>query len=409
MSVQALTYVVPIVTLPFLARVLGRAHWGELALAEAYATYVSLLLEYGFGFSATRDIAHARNEGHIRSAKLSAVMGAQILLAILSLIVTAIVFLTVPAVANLRSFLALALFLAVTRSSFPIWYFQGMERMRYIAVSNAVVSVASAAAIFIMVRSTNDTFVPLRIRAIAAAISSLAAYGVLSFETPLRLPHLGPSLRALWDGWSLFMFRSAVSLYTTANVLLLGLLLPASGVAIYAGPEKLLKAAMTAIGPITQTFYPRISYQLKHAPLLARATVRASAFLSVGGAILVGIIMFTAAPWLVRILLGRGFESSINVLRLMSVLPAIIAANVVLGIQWLLPLRLEKEYTGITLFAGVVNILLAVVLVPRYQAIGMTLSVIVAEACVTTGIFLILRHRKRNTAIPTEPALPSYS
>ena len=55
------------------------------------------------------------------------------------------------------------------------------------------------------------------------------------------------------------------------------------------------------------------------------------------------------------------------------------------------------------------NILLAVVLVPRYQAIGMTLSVIVAEACVTTGIFLILRHRKRNTAIPTEPALASYS
>ena len=84
------------------------------------------------------------------------------------------------------------------------------------------------------------------------------------------------------------MFRSAVSLYTTANVLLLGLLLPASGVAIYAGPEKLLKAAMTAIGPITQTFYPRISYQLKHAPLLARATVRTSAFLSVGGAILKG-------------------------------------------------------------------------------------------------------------------------
>ena len=166
MSVQALTYVVPIVTLPFLARVLGRAHWGELALAEAYATYVSLLLEYGFGFSATRDIAHARNEGHIRSAKLSAVMGAQILLALRSLIVTAIVFLTVPAVANLRSFLALALLLAVTRSSFPIWYFQGMERMRYIAVSNAVVSVASAAAIFIMVRSTNDTFVPLRVSAV---------------------------------------------------------------------------------------------------------------------------------------------------------------------------------------------------------------------------------------------------
>ena len=60
--------------------------------------------------------------------------------------------------------------------------------------------------------------------------------------------------------------------------------------------------------------------------------------------------MFTAAPWLVRILLGGGFESSINVLRLMSILTAIIAANVVLGIQWLLPLRLEKEYTGITLF-----------------------------------------------------------
>ena len=85
-------------------------------------------------------------------------------------------------------------------------------------------------------------FVSLRILVIAAAISSFGAYGnVFFFETPPRLPHPGPWLRALRDGWSLLMFRSGISLYRTVNALLLGFLLPASGVAIYAGPEKLLE------------------------------------------------------------------------------------------------------------------------------------------------------------------------
>jgi PST family polysaccharide transporter len=96
----------------------------------------------------------------------------------------------------------------------------------------------------------------------------------------------------------------------------------------------------------------------------------------------------------VRLLLGKGFSNSIPVLRLLSILPALIAVSNVLGIQWMLPLRLDKEFNTIILSAGALNLILALLLTPRYHQMGMAVSVVFAEMLVTVSIVLFLRRRK---------------
>jgi len=181
--------------------------------------------------------------------------------------------------------------------------------------------VAAAAAIFPLVHSPADAWVVLAVRAISSCCVALTAIALTYRNTPFIALSLKAGWRALLSGRSLFLFKSAVSLYTTANVLLLGVLASPSVVGWFAGAEKLSKVALGATGPISQAFYPRIA---NLAPINHREASRAlwsSAKLMIAIGLIVGTSMFIAAPLAVRILLGHGFERSIPVLRLMARCP----------------------------------------------------------------------------------------
>jgi PST family polysaccharide transporter len=417
LSVHVLNYVAPLLTLPLLTRVLGPSSWGMLAFAEAYAMYASLIIEYGFSLSATREIAQASEDLSLRSRLLSGVFTAQILLSLAVGASTIALALTVPAFRLYANLLGPAFLLAVFRAVFPAWYFQGLERMKLIAAVNIAANLSSAILIFLIVRAPNQILVPLIVRGIAAFLASAVATYLAMRELPPVALSLKHALRALKQGWSLFLFRSAVSLYTTGNVLLLGVLAPAQVVAWFAGAERITKACTSVFGPITQTFYPRINSLLKSDPDAAKRMAKVSAQCTIGIGVAIGLGLFTLSPFIVRVALGHGFLPAVIVLRWLSVLPPLIAASTVLGIQWMLPLRLDSAYTKIIVAGGLLNILLAIWLVPRYQEKGMAMSVAAAELLVTIAVYTVLRLRKadpwsqrksgrrRATSAPVDPLI----
>jgi PST family polysaccharide transporter len=394
LSVHVLNYVAPIITLPLLTRVLGPSSWGKLAFAEAYAIYASLVIEYGFGLSATREIAQDSEDLPARSRLLSGVFTAQILLSLAVGSSTLVLALTVHALRPYIGLLGPAFLLAVFRAAFPAWYFQGLQRMKVIAGVNILVTLFSAALICATVRTPSEISLPLIIRGTASFLAFAVATYLAMKELPPVPLSLRHALRVLKEGWLLFLFRSAVSLYTTGNVLLLGVLAPAQVVAWFAGAERITKACISVFGPITQTFYPRISSLLKSDPEAARRVARVSAQCTIGIGVAIGLGLFTLSPFIVSTALGRGFLPTVIVLRWLSILPPLIAASTVLGIQWMLPLRLDSLYTKIILAGGLLNILLAIWLVPRYQEKGMAMSVAAAELLVTVAVFVVLRLRK---------------
>lgn len=393
-SIQLLNYVLPLLTLPYLTRVLGPGPWGVLAFADAFANYISLLIEYGFGLSATREIAQFREDRLARARHVAGVLGAQVMLASGAAGLAFLVLNVGHLFAVYRPLIPYALVLAVSRSLVPYWYFQGMERMRVVAVLTIAANSIASAATFVFVRSPEDNWLPLALRAGAALLALTAALVLAYRDLPVVMPVWRDSWRVLRQGSSLFFFKSSVSLYTTANVLLLGLISTPAAVAWYAGAEKIARAVVTGLGPITQTFYPRIAHLMAHDRREAMRTGQFSVWLTIGAGTLGGICLFVASPWLVHSLLGRGFDNSIAVLRLFSVLPPVIAGSNVLGIQWMLPLRLDRELTLIVLGAGALNITLALLLAPHYQQMGMAASVVIAEALITASTIVVLRRRK---------------
>lgn len=403
-GVQAVTYVVPLTLLPYLARLLGRVEWGELAFAEALANTVALVLEYGFGFSAARTAAQCRDDPERRSRLLGSVLGAQLIMSGLAATATvaAIGILKSPAQSRLLPF---ALLTAIFRALNPIWYFQALERIRTVAAVYMVSNFLLIAAVLCLVRSADQGWRVLAFKALFLMVSCSVTLWLAYRDIPVRWPLPSEIWDTLKDGWSLFLFRGSALLYTTANVLLLGLVASPSVVAWFAGAEKISRAAAGALMPLVQAFYPRINYQIQTDLRTAQRTALAAARITTGAGVGIGLALWIGAPLLIRLVLGPGFERSIPALRVMSLVPPLMAITVVFGVQWMLPLKMDRQFTAIIFMAGVLNVLVAPMLARSFGEVGMASSVVMAEAAAAGGIIATCWYKGVIFSSAAEPPL----
>jgi PST family polysaccharide transporter len=401
LSVQFAEYVVPMVTMPYLARILQPAAWGTVVYAQNFSAWIVLVLEYGFGFSATREIARRRDDPDGHSEVARGVFGANIILLLPSILITVVARFTVPEFQKDQRFLWLALAIAVTQGIRPFWYFQGIERMRFAAWLNVAGRVFVAVGIFRLVKTPAHAWRVLALQAVSGAIVTaiLAAqmYRAISF----RMPALKQSFAAFKAGWTIFLSRSAVSLYTMANTLILGFFVNSAGVAFYGGAERLIGVVSGLMSPFTQAIYPRMIHLAANNREKATGAIwQGLLFFGIFG-MLTCTALIVAAPLAIRIVLGPSYKPAVGVLRIAALaIPAGAVSNV-LGMQWMLPFGMDRVFNRIVVSAGVINVILAVVLSPRFGPAGTAWSVVVSQYFVSICMFIALLRSRPNT--PAQP------
>jgi len=393
-GVQISGYILTLVTIPYIARILGTAGWGLVAFTQAFGAWVVLVGEFGFSLSATREVARHRDNREKLTEILAGVLGAKALLTGVSIVLCICVRWYVPIFRDHPELFWAGMYWALAQAFSMTWFFQGFERMRFVAILDIAAKFFVTIGIFVFVRHPHDGYRVLLLQGSGFLSSALCCLLFAYRDLPTRLPSRESVFEAIRMGWSMFLFRSSASLYTTGNAFILGFFVSPQLVGCYAGAEKISKAFVTLFNPIGQTLFPRLS-TLAHsgrdrAARLARAT---TLVLGVAG-VAIGVFIFTCAPYIVRIILGKGFEPAVPVLRIMSFLVPLIALSGVLGIQWMLPLGLDRAFNAIILIAGLINLVLAVVLAPIYAARGMAWAVVIAEAFVTGGMYLHLRGQR---------------
>ncbi|WP_038055490.1 flippase [Thermus amyloliquefaciens] len=395
-GVHFANYLFPLVTVPYLARVLGPKEWGLLAFTQAFGGYLNLLVEYGFGLSATRQVAQARDSLGRRAELLAGVLGAKGVLTLLVAGIAAWVGGSIPAFRDHPGVLWAGVFWALATAYSPMWYFQGLERMRLLAGLEVGTRALALVLIFLWVKGPGDVWKVLALQGGASLLATLLALSLAYREVPFILPTFQGVLEALRLGWSMFLFRGAVSLYTLANTFILGLFAPPQVVGYYAGAEKISKAFLGLLSPVSQALYPRLSHLAQNAPLEAARLARMGlAGMGLGGVAL-GLGVWALAPFWVRLFLGEGYEEAVLPLQILALIVPLIALSNVLGIQWMLPLGLDRPFNVIIVGAGLANLALAVVLAPRLAHVGMALAVVVSELLVTLGMWLYLRAHRRD-------------
>jgi PST family polysaccharide transporter len=407
-GVQIASYVVPLVTIPYLARVLGASGWGLVAFAQAFGSWIALIGEYGFSLSATREVARHREDTQKLAKIFAGVLGAKVLMAAVSVVLALVARRFVPLFREHSDLLWAGMFWALAQVFGMMWYLQGLERMKLVAALDIAAKTVATLGVFVFVRKPDDAWLVLVLQGCGFWISAAVCLGLVYRRLPFRMPTVAAVREALQMGWSMFLFRASVSLYTTGNAFILGFFVSPQFVGYYAGAEKISRAFLGLLNPISQTLYPRLSHLVLRAQNRAAQLARISVSVMGAGGAAIGLGVFLMAPVLVHVILGRDFGPAVPVLRILSLLVPLVALANVFGIQWMLPLGLDRAFNKIILLAGLINISLALLLAPLYTDLGMAWAVVTAEAFVSAGMYLSLRSRNLNPlsmrAIETEIA-----
>jgi PST family polysaccharide transporter len=393
-AVQAANYLFPLLTLPYLARVLGPEGFGKLALAQALLQYLYLVLEYGFQFTATREVARSRGNRTELGAIVAGVLHARVLL-LLPLVPLGVgLGWAIPLLRGNTPLVLGALLGAIGQGFNPLWFFQGLERMGRVALLELVVRGGTTLGVFFLVRTPQDVAVPIYLQAVSYWLSAL--WGLSWIRKEVDWPGLVGGFVWLRKGFAFSLYNLATLLYTSLNVTLASLFVPPAQVGQYAGAERLVRPLVNLWSPITRLFFPRLSFAFAQRRPEARRWLLQAFLLTLGTGGLVGGLLFLLAPLLVPWFLGPGFEGAVPMVRTFAFFLVLSALSSFVGLQLLLPMQLDRLFLGVSLLAGVLNVVLALWVLPRWGVRALPWVVVGVEAWVSLGmlsVFFLARRR----------------
>ncbi len=408
--VQFANYLAPLITLPYLFRVLGDSRYGLTELARAVSVYFLMLTDYGFSLSATQEISVHREDPRKVSEVFSAVLVLKLLLLVLSAAVLSLLVVAVPRLRAQWPVYLLSFGNVVGMWLFPIWLFQGLERMKYIPLLNVTAKTLVILSIFTLIRQPADYLYAPLLQSAGTILIGVAGLivAVGKFHVRFHVPPLGVLRREMVNGWHLFLSKMAITLYTTSNIVILGLLTDTTFVAYYAAGDKIVRAASDGLlAPLSQAVFPhvgRLAAQSKQAALRFAARV---ATLSGAATLVISAGLFLAAPYLAGFVMREKAAEGVGVIRVLSPLPFVIALSNLFGIQIMVNFGLKQTLTRILTAAGVLNVVLAALLAGPFKHIGVALGALVTEILVTAAMFLVLRRHGLNVFARANSAEPS--
>jgi PST family polysaccharide transporter len=393
---QVSDYILPIITLPYLVRVLGPEKFGLVAFAQAFVQYFGILTDYGFNLSATKEISINRENKEKVSEIFNSVLLIKLcFLAVSLLILTGFVFF----VPKFRSDWIIYLFAFGTvmgGALLPIWFFQGMEKMKYITFLNISAKLIFTISIFVFIRDARDyTYVPLlnSLGFLTAGVSGLWIVRK-NFKVKFSRQNFKSIKYQLKEGWHIFISGVSVSLYTTSNVFILGLFTNNTIVGYYSAGERLIRAVQKLLAPLSNAVYPYVSKLAGESRENALRFIRKLIIIIGSGSFIVSLVIFLSAPFIVNTILGRQYQESIIVLRILAFLPFLASLTTLFGTQTMLPFNLKSALSKIFISAGVLNVALALILTPIYKHIGMSIAVLSTEIFVMAVMFFYLKHKR---------------
>lgn len=391
-TAHAIGILAPLVTTPYLARVLGPTGWGPVVLAQGIVGLVALLPEYGFDLTGTRALA-TTDDPASRGRQVADTLAARLVLLPLAGILLLAIATGVPLLRADLPLVGWSVLAMWARGASPLWIFQGLGHPEGAVAIEVTGRLIAALAVFVVVHEVGDGWRVLALQGVTGVVTALALSWRARRLLPLGALSVAGARRALRDGWSVFAFRGASALYMQANIVVVGALATPGVVAMFGGAERVVRAGINLFAPLTNALFPRAARAIPAGPAAQRETL-AEASRWIGGlGVGTSLLCLIAARPLVLLLLGPAFTPAIPLLRGLAALPTLIAIGTVLGIHWAIPQGHARPFLRLVLMAGAISLVSAVLLIPRVGAWGMVIGATAAEGWVAGGLLLLYRRR----------------
>lgn len=387
-------YLFSLIIVPYQTRVLSTEYYGGLSLALGLMMYFTMLIDFGFMVSGVTEVADNRDNRHNLSVCLTCVMVIRIALSLLAIgIMTAMIYL-IPSYTPWAAAFYIYLAAVILEALLPMFFLRGMEDMRTVAILTLVSKAVMTALIFITVKSDEDYLLVPGMRLAGAAISFIIAwiYITRKYEVGLTRVTGKQILTSLKGSFGFFVSRISSSVYRGGNTAILGATLPASMVALYACPEKLMNIGMTMSSPISDSLLPYILRTHDYSSAWRIIKIILPVIL-IGGT-----VGFVWAKPIISFIFGTQYAEAANVLRAMIPVIAITPINWIIEFPVLVPMGLQKQSNMANIVGAVVYVAGMVLLwgTDHISIFGAAMVLMITECCVTGWrVATVIKYRSR--------------
>jgi len=386
--IQGMNYLVPLLLIPFLARVLAAEGWGRVMFAYSFSSIMAVFIEYGFYISAQRDVARVAGDPIRLTEVYSTVLSSKIFLSIIvTLLFGGFGLLNRDLFGDLKVLFG-ALLLGNTIGFSMNWYFRGIGRIALSAGLEVIGKIIGAGLILLLIRSPGDGWKYFLFLGIGQTLILIISFMLVDRRIGFY-PSLRKAIRGIKKAYPVFVLHVIGSVFAVGNAFLLGLFAPATVVGYFSSAEKVARSVSMLLDPLRHALFPRFIRAMEESVSKTRVRVfQVSAAKTVIGLGL-SILLYLCSPYLVNILFGDGFTPAVSSLKILSVLPAVIAVSGSYGFLWILPRGREKVCVPIMILAMGITISLAFFYAPGYGSIGMSWAVAASETFVAVAFFMI--------------------
>lgn len=401
--INGVSYLLALVTMPYLIRVLGEEKYGAYLFIYTVAQYLLLAGNYGFRFSVTRQVSVHRDDKERVIEIFNATIVARLLISV------AVSILAFAAIALLMDGDDVLMYLFAMGIVFgdiliPVWLFQGMEEMKYLTVVNVISKFVFAGLIFIFITERNDYIYVVLLNSmgyVAAGVASILI-AIKHFGIRFKRPSFDAVKSQYRDGWHIFVSNIGMEMYRNSNIFLLRLFVGEAAVGIYGAVEKIVKAVQTILNALPMAIFPYISrlfYGEKAADnvtVLMRLVRWACLILSVVA------VLFALSSKLLYIYLGLDIDYEIARMLVWLMAPVLLfgCMNYIVGVVGLLNLGAAKTFQRNIWIAAVISVSFMLIFCNNYSYYAAAAAWTLAETLLFVLCLLSLksiRQRKEVT------------
>lgn len=390
LSYQLLVLIVPLVTMPYISRVLGDYNVGVFNFIQAVVGYFVLFGCIGLNLYGQREIAACGGDLAQRSRVFWELQSIRTLtVGAAFLLYTVCVTLIVREIRLYYYLFSIEILASILDIS---WFFQGIERFKVQTVRNFVVKMAGVACIFLFVRTKEDLAVYIGCYAATIFLGNVLLWFCLRGELLRVSPgELKPS-RHLRAALIVFLPQIATSVYAQLDKTMIKLLSDFNQVAYYSQAEKIVKIVLTVVTAMGLVMLSRVavSYSQSDKEMVRHyihQSFRYLCFLMWPCMFGCMVIARDFVPWY----LGAGYEQTAPCMIVLSPIIVLIGISNTLGTQYLLPTNQMKYYTTSVVVGAVVNAVFNLLLIPSFGCIGASVATVIAELAVAAVQFWCLR------------------
>jgi O-antigen/teichoic acid export membrane protein len=404
----------PIITTPYISRILGVENIGIVNFAVTYASYFALFVALGIPMYGMREIAKQNNNPEGRNQVFSELFVINVLSAIIFSIVYLITIFSVPTLAQDKEFLLITGVLVLFVPLNVDWFFSGREKFKLVTLRTLAAKVIALGGLFVFVRTREDIIPYLILTVVANLSSQIWNFGyMLKTEVKFRFKQLQLK-KHLNAVLVLFASNIAISVYTMLSTLLLGFLSDYTQVGYYTSAIKVSKMILPIVTAMSSVIVARISTikgeKDNQTEILRLLNSSFGYMMMLAVPATIGLMMI--APRFVPLFFGAEFIPATVSLQILSLLILIIGISNLFGWQVLVAMDHEKKFLAAVLLGTISNFGLNLLLVSKYGSIGASVASVIAEIMVTVATFIFalkvmpIRISTKNTSQPILAALP---